>query len=356
MLLRRQHPKIVFQSMIEPSQLPLISIIVPCFNEERTIGLLLDAIVKQSLPKQHIEVIIADGQSTDRTREVIQAFQALNPTLGIHIVENPRRIIPLALNIAIQNSQGEIIIRLDAHCIPYPDYLERCVKALQNGQGDNVGGVWEIRAFENQGKPASAIARSIAAAAAHPLGVGDALYRYANKPQSVDTVPFGAFQRSLVDRVGGFDESLLANEDYEFNARILRSGGVVWLDPAIRSVYFARSDIKALAKQYWRYGFWKARMLRRYANTLRWRQALPPIFVGSLIILSLLSLWSPGARWLLGLQLGGYLLILILAAIPRAYKKKDFFLIFGLPISITTMHLSWGAGLIAGLFAPVRNQ
>lgn len=341
------------------SELPLspkISIIVPCYNEERTIGLLLKAILSQTVPSEQLEVIIADGLSTDRTREVIQAFQDSHPALTIQIIDNPRRIIPAALNLAIQASHGDTIIRLDAHCMPYSDYIERCLQALQTGKGDNVGGVWEIRAFENEGQPPSAIARSIAVAAAHPLGVGDAYYRYATHPQSVDTVPFGSFKRSLIESIGAFDETLLANEDYEFNVRVRQSGGTVWLDPAIRSIYFARPDLIALAKQYWRYGFWKAHMLRRYANTLRWRQALPPAFVSSLIILSILSPWSSLARGLLGIQVAVYITILFLATIPIAIKKKDPFLLLGLPLSIITMHLCWGSGLLAGLLTPVRNR
>ena len=127
------------------------------------------------------------------------------------------------------------------------------------------------------------MAQSIAAAASHPLGVGDALYRHASKASQVDTVPFGAFKRELLALVGFFDESLLTNEDYEFNTRIRKSGGTIWLDPAIRSVYFARPTLAALARQYSRYGFWKWRMLRRYPETLRWRQGLPPLFVLSLL-------------------------------------------------------------------------
>jgi hypothetical protein len=162
--------------------------------------------------------------------------------------------------------------------MPYPDYIERSVADLQAGFGENVGGTWEI-----QPGAQTWVAQSIAAAASHPLGVGDALYRHTDRAAHVDTVPFGAFKRELLALIGFFDESLLTNEDYEFNARIRRSGGKIWLDPSIRSVYFARPTLAKLARQYTRYGFWKWRMLRRYPETLRWRQALPPLFVFSLI-------------------------------------------------------------------------
>lgn len=342
--------------MSEASFSPKISIIVPCYNEERTIGLLLSAIANQSVPLSDLEVIIADGLSTDRTREEVEAFQKTNPSLHIRVIDNPARIIPAALNTAIQHSKGPILIRLDAHCMPYPDYIEHSVRALDDGKVDNVGGVWEITAFSHQGKPPSAIARSIAIAAAHPLGVGDAYYRYATRAQAVDTVPFGAFKRLLIDRIGGFDETLLTNEDYEFNVRVKQSGGVIWLDPKIRSVYFARPNLCALSRQYWRYGYWKAQMLRRYSSSIRWRQALPPLFTAVLLLLSILSPWLSPARWLVSIQLSLYFLILFLAAIPIAVSKKDPFIIIGFPISVATMHISWGAGFLTSLFLPVQNQ
>jgi len=154
----------------------------------------------------------------------------------------------------------------------------------------------------------------------------------------VDTVPFGAFRRELIDRIGLFDETLLANEDYEFNARIRQNGGTVWLNPAIRSIYFARPTFGALARQYFNYGFWKWQMLRRYPETLRWRQALPPLFVLSIIGLFFLGFFSPLFSFLLILELLLYFTILFLAAL----KKK----LLGLPFAIAVMHISWGSGLL----------
>jgi glycosyltransferase involved in cell wall biosynthesis len=342
--------------MSEAPLSPKISVIVPCYNEERTIGLLLNAIANQTVPLNELEVVIADGLSTDRTREEIKAFQLTTPSLNIRVIDNPKRIIPAALNAAIEHSRGAILIRLDAHCMPYPDYIERCVSALELGRGENVGGVWEIKAFSSQGNPPSAIARSIAIAAAHPLGVGDAYYRFATQAQAVDTVPFGAFRRSLIDRIGGFDETLLTNEDYEFNVRVKQSGGEIWLDPKIRTVYFARPNLCALSRQYWRYGFWKARMLHRYSKTIRWRQALPPVFTAALLALTALCPWVPLARWLVCVQLGLYFLILLMAAIPIMVSKKDPFILLGFPTSVAAMHLCWGAGFLTSLFSPVQNQ
>ena len=324
--------------------MPTISVIIPCYNEQSTIGLLLEAVVAQTTPRQEMEVVIADGMSTDQTRQRIHEFQERRPELSVQIVDNPQRNIPAGLNCAIRAARGEFIVRLDAHCVPRPDYVARCVQALQLGIGDNVGGVWEIRPGGDGWQ-----SRSIAIAAAHPLGVGDARYRYTDRAGYVDTVPFGAFRREMAQRIGLFDESLLTNEDYEFNVRLRQAGGKVWLDPEIRSIYFARSGLGALARQYWRYGFWKARMLRRYPATVRWRQALPPVFVVSLLFWAGLAFVLPVTGWVFVLELATYGLILLAAGIRLGLQKKDLALIFGVPLAIATMHIFWGSAFLWSL-------
>ena len=327
--------------------MPLVSVIVPCYNEQATIRLLLDALYAQTFPRSEMEVVIADGLSTDCTRQEIAAFQHACPDLAVRVIENAQRTIPSGLNQAIKAASGKFVVRLDAHSMPYPDYVERCISALEGNRGDNVGGRWEIRPG---GK--NWLARSIAAAASHPLGVGDAHYRLGSTARAVDTVPFGAYRRSLVDQIGLYDESLLTNEDYEFNVRVRAAGGTVWLDPDIRSTYFARSALAALARQYWRYGYWKARMLRRYPNTLRWRQMLPPAFVSSLFFLGVLSFFSSFGRWLLVFEAGLYLLALLVVGLQVAIQKRDLAMILGIPLSIGTMHLAWGSALIWSLVIP----
>jgi len=323
---------------------PFVSIIVPCYNEQATIRFLLDAILAQTYPRERMEVVLADGLSQDQTRVVAALFQQENPDLSLHVVDNRQRTIPSGLNLAIREARGEVIIRLDAHSVPIPEYVERCVGALADEKGTNVGGVWEIR-------PGGAgwVPESIALAAAHPLGVGDALYRLAPAPGAVDTVPFGAFRRQLIDEIGGFDETLLSNEDYEFNARVRQAGGRVWLDPQIRSIYFARASLLSLAKQYWRYGFWKLRMLLRYPGTLRWRQALPPLFVLSLIGLAILSYWQSSARMVLAIELLLYLAALLAAGLAAAVRRRKPLLVAGLAAAIATMHLAWGSGFLWSL-------
>ncbi|HPH95351.1 MAG TPA: glycosyltransferase family 2 protein [Anaerolineaceae bacterium] len=322
----------------------LVSIIIPCYNEEATISLLLTGLLEQTYALERLEVVIADGLSTDQTRARIAAFQTAHPELAVQVVDNPKKNIPAALNAAMRAARGEIFVRLDAHSIPSPDYVARCVEALETEKGENVGGVWQIRPGAD-----TWLAKSIAAAAAHPFGVGDAQYRYTTRAAEVDTVPFGAFRRSLVDRIGGFDETLLTNEDYEFNVRIRQSGGKVWLDPAIRSAYFARSTPGELARQYWRYGYWKARMLRRYPRTLRWRQGLPPLFVISLAVLLLLAPWTWLAQAALLAELALYALVIFTAGMQVALRQHAAFYFVGVPLAIAVMHFCWGSGFLWSL-------
>lgn len=324
--------------------LPTVTVIVPCYNEARTIGLLLQALYAQTYPRPLLDVVLADGMSSDGTRAAIAEFCRAYPDLRVTVQDNPKRNIPAALNIALSAAAGEIIIRMDAHAVPAADYITRCVEDLQAGKGHNVGGVWQIA-------PGAAgwVAEAIALAAAHPLAVGDALYRHACTAAVVDTVPFGAFYRQLIGEIGGFDETLLSNEDYEFNARIRQRGGVVWLNPEIRCTYFARPTLKKLAQQYARYGFWKVRMLQRYPNTLRWRQALPPLFVLSALILLLTAWFLPLAQILLLVQLGLYGLVLAAFGLKLAYNTKNWAILPGFVLAVAAMHFAWGGAFLWSL-------
>ena len=324
-----------------------ISIIVPCYNEEKTIVSLLDALFHQTIDRSRLEVVIADGMSIDATRSLINQYQEQHPDLKIKIVDNPKRIIPAALNKALEVSSGEYIIRLDAHSIPAEDYIERCYAHLKNNDAENVGGVWDIQPGNN-----TIIARAISKAASHPLGVGGVAYRSDKALKGyVDTVPFGAYPSKIFTQIGTYDESLLSNEDYELNVRIRQSGGRILLDPAIKCVYFARCTFKSLAKQYWRYGYWKLKMLKRYPDTIRLRQAAPPLFVLWLLSLAILSIFTPLAALLFITTVLSYLFILGFSTMKIARKQTPMFRFWvGMVISIMAMHFSWGTAFLWSFF------
>jgi glycosyltransferase involved in cell wall biosynthesis len=318
-----------------------VSVIVPCYNEEKNIGFLLEALNNQNYPKELFEIIIIDGESSDQTLVEISKNKSKFDTLDIIVVTNPQKNIPSAVNIGIRKSKGEIIVRMDAHSIPDINYIKFCVENLNKGFAANVGGRWIII-------PGSTtyMANCIALAASHPFGVGDAKYRYSDTPGFVDTVPYGSFYRSLFDDIGFFDEDLLANEDYEFNVRIRNTGKKIYFDPKIQTKYIARANLKGLMKQYWRYGFWKLRMLKKYPRTLRWRQAIPPLFVAGIILLTLMSIFVPLARIMLIFLLFLYFCFLFIGSLSLLKYKSRLIYFMGVPIAIFTMHFSWGLGFL----------
>ena len=210
-----------------------------------------------------------------------------------------------------------------------------------------MGGLWVIKPSDE-----SWIARSIAVAASHPLGAGDARYRIGGQAGEVETIPFGAYPKEWLDRVGPFNESLLTNEDYEYNLRLRQAGGMIWFDPRIRSDYFSRPNLSSLLRQYGRYGYWKARMLRLHPQSIRWRQTVAPLFVITALILLLAGLIQPMAWILLSGVLLIYLAFMLMAGVAAGILKRDARLAIGVPAALVAMHLSWGGAFLWGLIRP----
>jgi len=321
------------------NNMPRVSLIIPCYNEEIRITRLLQCLVDQTYPLEDMEVILADGMSTDRTRALIETFQKQHPLPKINIIDNPQRTIPAALNLAIKASSGKLIVRMDAHTLPAKDYVVLSVQAFDEGKGQDVGGVIDIAPGSD-----TWIGKAIAVATRHPLGVGDAKYRWAKIAGYADTVAFGTYARKTFDEIGFYDESLLVNEDYELNSRLRAAGGRIWIDPVIRATYYSRPDLSSLASQYFIYGFYKYRMLKRHPGTLRWRQALPPLFVlGILMLLLFAAFWHIAAILLL-IVVAFYLFVLVAGSLPEVFKQRMPLLLLGIPLAIMTMHFLWGCG------------
>jgi glycosyltransferase involved in cell wall biosynthesis len=324
-----------------------VSVIIPCYNEEQFIGKALVNLANQ-YPAGQYEIIIVDGMSTDRTREVIEKFEVAHPELHVRVIDNPARAIPHALNLGIAAARGEIIARMDAHAVPSAGYIRRCVAVLNEEQVAVVGMPCRVQPADQ-----SLTARSIAIAVSHPFGIGDAKYRLGHEgsaQEQVDTVAFACFRKSLWSNLGGFNEQLLTNEDYDFNYRVRARGLSVLLDRSEHCDYFARSTFRKLAAQYLRYGAWKARMVRQHPRSLKLRHLIAPAFVASTFVLALLGFGWRAAWILLGVEFVAYASAAGYFAFRATAKSKETFGVMGrLPFLFFTIHASWGASFWWGL-------
>lgn len=338
---------------VRQSASPTVSVIVPCYNEERFIRQTLENLIKQ-YPSQVYEIIVVDGMSDDSTRDVVEQFQDSHPDASIKLVLNPDRSIPKSLNLGVEHATGEVIARMDAHAFPSTGYIRRCVEVLSNGEAEVVGMPCLVQAGAG-----TVTARAIALAVSHPFGIGDARYRLAGgrDQEAVDTVAFACFRKSLWKKLGGYDENLLTNEDYDFNYRARLQGDRVILDRSEHCNYFARESISKLSAQYRRYGKWKARMIRLHPRSIRIRHLVAPSFVASMILLAALGLWNTAAWFVLAAELAVYLALATGFALQATSKARETTsVLFVLPMIFLVTHLSWGASFLLGLFdAHARN-
>ena len=328
---------------------PFVSVIVPCRNESRHIDECLESILANDYPANLVEVLVVDGASTDDTRERVARWAARHP--GVRLLDNPRRIAPTALNIGIAAARGDVVMRMDAHTAYPPHYISRLVGWLCRSGADNVGGVCDTRAATD-----TPVARAIAAALAHPFGVGNSWFRIGTTvPRWVDTVPFGCFWRDLFDRVGGFDEELARNQDDEFNLRLTRRGGRILLVPDVVAVYYARGSIGSLARMYYQYGVFKPLVARKVGAVLTLRQLVPSMLVIALAVGAIASLLAPrlAALWLGVLAVyGAAVAIAALSVVGRTGPAAGLASVIVFP----TLHIAYGGGFLRGAVALLRRR
>src|ERR1043165_7721541 len=224
---------------------PRVTIAMPAYNEERYIEACIASVQAQDYPRHLIEILIADGRSTDRTREIVDRLSAADPR--IHLIDNPARLQAAGLGQMVKQATGDIIVRMDVHCEYAPDYVRRCVEVLERTGADNVGGA-------QRAKAKTWFQRALCAALASPIGVCNERYRNSDEEGFVDTVILGAFRRKVFETVGLWDPGAVTNEDAELNQRILDSGGQIYLSRDIVVHYFPRDSYESLAKQYYKYG------------------------------------------------------------------------------------------------------
>lgn len=312
-----------------------VSVVLPVYNEERYIESCIRSLISQTYDRNLMEWIIVDGNSTDKTRSIIQNFSERYPIL---LLVNEKRNTPTSLNMAIQASRGDVIVRFDAHAVFPPDYIEKCVKWLDKAEADNVGGWVETKAEGYAGK---AIAKILSS----KFGVGGSSFRTEQKSGYVDTVPFGAFRRSVFDRIGLFNEELLRSEDNDINARIIESGGRVFLSEEIHSVCYCRDSISGLLQQAVQNGNALFRTIRINPKAMSIRHFIPFLFFLSLIILPTVSVFIPFVRNLVWFELGLYLSIDFCFSFVKKKRYLGFVTFWLYPL----FHIVYGFGSFLGL-------
>jgi len=322
---------------------PFISIIIPCRNEKNYIIACLDSVLAQDYPGDRMEVLVADGMSTDGTKEMLLGYIKGHPS--VHYVENPKKTVTMGLNIMIKQAKGELIARMDAHTEFPKDYISKCVKYIQEYNVDNVGGViLTLPGNDSLG------AKAIALAMSSPFGVGNSYFRTGVKePRLVDTVPFGCYRREVFDRIGLFDEDMVRSQDAEFNLRLIKNGGKILLAPDIVSRYYARNSFLKLQTMYAQYGYFKSLSAAKLGKIMGIRQMIPAIFVSSLMVLILASLIIKPLIWLFLFELALYLAANITFSIKIASENGQVLLpllVWGFLIIHFTFGLNYLRGII----------
>ncbi len=316
----------------------LVSIICPCYNEERFIESCVQSILHQDLPESQWELLIVDGMSTDKTRTLLQPL--IGKYANIHLLDNPHRTAPYAMNIGIRAAQGEYICRIDAHSLFPANYVSTLLHYIQAlPDAVNVGSACDTRPANDSLK-----AKAIAIACSHPLGVGNSTFRTATieQPISTDTVPFGFWHKELFDKVGLFDEEMTRNQDDEFNARTLQHGGKIYLVPGISITYYVRDSITKTCKMFYQYGLFKPLGNKKIKHPATIRQFVPVAFVLGLVIGLPLAIINTVFCWIYLSCITLYLLLLCIVSIK--YKNPY------LPIVFNGMHISYGTGYLRGIF------
>ncbi len=308
---------------------------MPARNEEQAIRAALDSVLAQTY--HHLQFVVIDGGSTDRTRSIIEERQAQDARL--EIVTNPLPSIPVSLNLGLAAARGRWLVRVDAHSTVPPTYVADLVGRLREGTWAGVGGV-------KPGVGITPAGRAIAAAMSSRFGVGNSKYHYATTELEVDHLPFGAYPVDLLREVGGWDETLVANEDYELDYRLRQRGGRLLLDPSVVIEWQCRQSVPELYRQYVRYGKGKADVVLRHPTSLSPRHVVAPALVAWLALAAVRAPRHPGQA---ALMVSPYVAgVAVATRQTRAILENDADWVH-LPGAFTAMHVGWGYGFWAGL-------
>jgi succinoglycan biosynthesis protein ExoA len=317
-----------------------VSILIPCRNEARFIGRCIESIQASDYPGELWEVIVADGISDDGTRSILESICPDDPR--IRVIDNPERSTPAGLNRGLEAARGEVILRMDAHAEMARDYISKCVEALQSTGADNVGGIRVERAQD-----AGLFAGAIIAALTCRFGVGNARYRFGESNAGwVDTVFGGCWRREVFERVGKFNPRLIRSQDIEFNQRLRRAGGRIWMTPAAVAYYYTRSRLGSFIRHNWQNGIWSV-LPFAYSDVIpvRARHLAPlGLVVATLMLTACVRIW----KWAPAITLLPYVFANLAVSILMAAQKRNWGLLVLLPVTFVCLHYPYGAGSLWG--------
>ncbi len=326
-------------------ELPKVSVIIPARNEEKFIEKCIESFLTCDYPGELIEVIVVDGMSDDRTREIVGEISRRDDR--VLLIDNERKITPVAMNLGVKTSKGDYIFFSGAHSEIPSNYITKCIKhAIETG-ADNVGGV-----MKTEPRVRSAVGIAISKVLSSPLGVGGAKFRTGvSKPTEVDTVPFGCYKREVFDTIGYFNEKLVRNQDIEFNLRLKRAGGKIILFPDIELTYYSRSTLEELWKNNFGNGFWVV-AAKRYAEVpYSTRHLVPLAFVLFLLFGPVISLVVSSFSFIYISLLSIYLVAVILFSFTHAMETKRQGVFFAAIVSYPLLHISYGIGSLLGFLS-----
>jgi glycosyltransferase involved in cell wall biosynthesis len=317
-----------------------VSVVIPMRNEEKYIGSCLESVMANDFPRDQYEIIVVDGDSTDRSCEIVLETQARFPNLLL--LRNPQRVVPPGMNLGIRHARGRYIVRMDAHSEYPADYIANCVAELERTRAANVGGRWITRPGSD-----SAVAKTIALMTQDRAVVGNASYRLGQGDRYVDTVPFGAFRREVFDQVGFFREDLVRHQDYELNARIRQAGGKIFLSPKIYNVYYNVPTFKKFMRQASLNGTWCARAWTRYPVCFSWRHAMP-LFFAIGVLLVIISAFAFRPLFWPGLAVFSLYIVACLSVGFRIASREGWKYFFLAPALMFSYHFVYGITTLFG--------
>lgn len=327
----------------------MIAVVIPTLNEEHFIERCMDSVRHQTFPFEQMDVMVVDGGSTDKTCEIVQAYSERYP--NVRLLHNPKKIQSAAFNLGYQQSSAPILIRLDAHALYNSVYIECCVNHIQdNNSLGNVGGIWDI---QPQNESLASVANALLNQSR--FGIGGASYRVGAEEGYVDTVPFGAFPRKVIDEIGGMREDLPRGEDNEYNYRIRYSGYKILLDPKIVATYFARNNISASMRQMYQNGLSIGKLAEINIDIINIRHFVPLLFVCFIILgIAISWIWIPIAKLFVGILLL-YIFLDLVASIV-ASRRNGVVYIPLLLLLFPLIHLSYGWGTLETIGKDLYNK